>query len=466
MISLLLAATVLATPHRFVVAVGHNGPPDASRPTLRFADDDAARFYELVAPGAAEAVLLTTFDAESQPLYGGLVAQSRPPTLGDVEATLARFRKKIEALEAQGERTELFFFYAGHGDVADGEGYVQLADGRLTRGRFRRAVVDEARADATHVFIDACKSYFMVAGRGPGGRREAWARPFVGQADAPSVGFVVSTSNDAESHEWAAIAGGIVSHEVRSALAGAADANADGRVDYAELAAFVAAANESLEASRYQPRVHVRPPPQDRQAAVLATTLPGRTRLRLPPALAGRVSVTDERGLRYADAHKQAGAPFELGLVGPRRYEVRVGTATYRVDAAGAPVDLASLTPEASPQLAARGEAHRAFEQLFDHPFDADLVRGYRLGGEAVGEVQAPDLPDHSGRWWLVGGALGVTAGAALAVWAADEWATGAGAAQVDRPGHEARAHALGWSAGGALLLGLGALGVGVWVWE
>jgi hypothetical protein len=468
-VSALLALALLASPlpveHRYVVVVGHDGPTEAGRPPLRFADDDAARFYELVAPGAAQAFLLTTFDAESQAVFGPLVGVARAPTPARLEAALAEVRDAIARDEAAGARTTLYFFYAGHGDVDDGEGYVQLDGGRLTRHEFEKDVA-AFNADTTHVFVDACKSYFLVAGRGPGGRREPYARPFVGQSDAPGVGYVLSTSNDAESHEWAAISGGIFSHEIRSALVGGADVDGDGVVDYDELAAFVAVANEGVPAPGFRPQIYIRPPPRDRHGAVFAPgSLPGATRLALGPDVAGRLSIGDERGLRYADGNKGAGSPLTIALIGPRRYEVRVGAATYSVEAAGGTVDLGALAPDPETAVAARGEAHRAFEQLFARPFDADVLRGYRLAAGV--EAEPPPASERSLAVpvsLIAAGVAAIGGGVALGLEYAGERRAAARAPQADRPGHDDRATAFGWGAVGAFSLGLGAIGAGTWM--
>ncbi len=463
LLALLLFAALPPGPaeRRYVVAVGHNGAPDEARPALRFADDDAARFYELLAPGAADAVLLTSFDADSQAVFGPLVPVAGEPTPDRLRDALARVRAAIAADAAAGRRTTLYFFYAGHGDVEGGEGYVTLAGGRLTHGDFQ-GVVGAFNADATHVFIDACKSYFLVAGRGPGGRRERYERPFVRRDEAPTVGYVLSTSNDAESHEWAAVSGGIFSHEVRSALVGAADVDGDGVVDYDELSGFIAVANERVVAPRYRPQVYLRPPPRDRRGPVFApASLPGATRLALGPGVAGRVTITDERGMRYADGHKGAGAPLVLSLLAPRRYEVRVGQAAYTVQAGGGAVDLGALTPDEGLAIAARGEAHRAFERLFEAPFDADVLRGFRLGAAAEVEPPPDEARGIAGPVLLAAGVAALAGGVVLGLEFADERASAARAAQADRPGHDDRAAAFGWGAAGAFTVGLGALAAG-----
>src|SRR5438067_1963103 len=68
----------------FALIVANNHSLDRSVPSLRYADDDAARFYELMATLGAETQLLTVLDAETQLTFGGLSQVARPPTQAEV----------------------------------------------------------------------------------------------------------------------------------------------------------------------------------------------------------------------------------------------------------------------------------------------------------------------------------------------------------------------------------------------
>src|SRR6202011_1444656 len=81
----------------------------------------------------------------------------------------------------------------------------------------------------------------------------------------PNVGFLLSSSAGTDSHEWDEFQGGVFSHEVLSALRGAADADSDGAVSYAELGAFVLKANAAVPNARFRPRFTVHPPHVDHQ---------------------------------------------------------------------------------------------------------------------------------------------------------------------------------------------------------
>lgn len=453
-----LIALLLASP-AFGLIIGHNGAIGDGRADLRFADDDAARMFELLEAGGVDARLLTTFDAESQEVFPALRAQAAPPTLARVEAEVAAIRAAVEAAVARGERPEVYFFYSGHGDVADGEGFVGLDGGRLRRRDLYRLIIDGMPAHRVHVIIDACKSYFLVGGRGPGGRATPYPHAFARPRAPAGVGYVLSTSADAESHEWAALPGGIFSHEVRSGLVGAADADGDGAVDYEELAAFIGLANRAVPLPRYRPRVFVRPPGADARAPIFRPAgMTGVTALQLPADAVGRLSVSDDRGLRYLDAHKAPAQALSVALLAPRRYTIRWRDAQLDLRADGQPRQLADAT--AVPvTVAARSVAHRAFEHLFDAPFGSAVVAGYRLG---LAEAAPPPVErgDRGALIWGASGAGLLVAAGALGYFALDSQREAGGAAQADRAALNDRTQALGWSAVGVGALGLTALGV------
>lgn len=458
---------------RFVVAVGYNEAAD--RTPLRYADDDAARLFEILAPGAEFAVLHTAFDVESQPVFAHLRAEAAPPTRTALLATLARVSEKAAAARRAGRRTELFFYFAGHGDVDDGRGFVHLADGRLDRPTLSAHLLDAPeRPDRVHLAVDACKSYFLVAGRGPGTTtRHAAPASFAGPARRPGVGYLLSTSSDADAHEWGAVGGGVFSHLLRSALLGAADADVDGRVTYDEVGAFMGAATEGVTAGPFRPDVFVRPPPEDARAPLGVPAELSLTPLRIEAAEAGRLLVVDERGLRFAEAHKAAGAALQLWLAGARRYEVRFAGRRYGFEARGAPLVLSSAAalPEGE-VYAARGEAWRALEGLYRDPFSPDVVRGYRLGHDdaevaAVGATPGAPSTRAEDAWQtpalLGGGAALLVAGGVLAALAADAHGDAAQASQRDRAALTDRGNGLTYGAGAAFTLGAAALGWALW---
>ena len=62
----------------------------------------------------------------------------------------------------------------------------------------------------------------------------------------PNAGFLLSTSDRREVHEWVGYRGGVFSYQVLGAMHGAADVDEDGVVSYAEAHAYVVAANMAV----------------------------------------------------------------------------------------------------------------------------------------------------------------------------------------------------------------------------
>ena len=141
----------------------------------------------------------------------------------------------------------------------------------------------------------------------------------------PRAGVIVATSGVQETHEWARYRGGILSHELRSALSGAADVNGDGRIEYSELRAFLAAANARVRNPEARVDVFARPPALDRHRALVdlrAATASARF-LHFGSGLGGRYWVEDERGVRYADLNKEPQASFDMLLSAHHGYFLR-----------------------------------------------------------------------------------------------------------------------------------------------
>ena len=434
-----LPSSAFAVPARFAVVIGNNRPEGgggggSGQATLRFADDDALATQRLLAEAGVESALLTTFDGETARLAGD-VRPSGPATWPALVATLERFFARMHG------DSELFLFYSGHGDVAHGEGYVLLEDRRLSRSMLYQLLA-RSPARRNHVVVDACKSYFLAFERGPGGERAAYARAFA-ETQVPAAlantGFVLSTSSDRDSHEWERYQAGVFSHEVRSALRGAADLDGDGRVSYGELGAFLATANQGIANRRFRPDFAIRPPANQLGADVLAWA--GRAAVTLGPALGpglGHVYVETASGERLLDGHAAAGQALALRLPSTRPLFVRsADDSRERAIDENAPLAIDALVAAAA-TTAHRGALHLAFEQLFATPFGPDALDRFTLR-YAEGErlMIARRGIDHSRqrmRQGLAFAAVGLVAvGAALGIAAIERYAVGERSAQVDR---------------------------------
>jgi hypothetical protein len=366
---------------RFAVVIGNNVPDTGRVATLRYADDDAVATHRLLTDAGVESRLLVRLDATSARLYAG-TERHGTPSWSALTAALADLDRRMARARARGQRAELLFFYSGHGDVANGEGYIVLEDRRLTRTLLYEAVLARSQAHSNHVIVDACKSYFLAFEKGPGGQRERYRGNFARTAvpaRLANTGFLLSTSSDGDSHEWERYQAGVFSHEVRSGLRGAADVDRDGHITYAELGAFLMTANQGIANPRYRPDFSVHPPglpPGELSRGLLSWEAAQQALLIDRPDI-GHVYLEGPTGERLADAHVATDQVVALYLPDERPLFLRNDddAREYVVQAEG-PVRVSWLAA-AVPSVARKGALHLAFERLFEKPFGAAEVEAF-----------------------------------------------------------------------------------------
>ena len=419
LLSALLATTSLhaqpspapVTKRTYALIVAHNGSADEGVAPLRYADDDGARYHELFAHLADETILLTQLDADSQRVFPGLASQSSPPTRAQLTRAVDALAKKLGADRTRGLQTELYLVFTGHGnvDASSGEGYLSLMDGRLRRSELYREVLRPLEADYTHLIIDACHAYFMVQSRGGD---STWSddrsgqthddalaaylkrrkEPGAASATAPTLGVILSTSGSAEVHEWSRLRAGVFSHELRSGLLGAADADGDGQITYTELEAYLAAANAGVTNPRARIQVWARPPRQDRARPLLRLSDYRRaTQLTIAPGQGARYHIEDARGLRYADLHPSQDSVTRMvllhGPVGLRDYTLRTHDTQASVPLQHASISTAQLA-FARRDDQARSSLEESFRaRLFSTPYGPAFYAGFKAARE--------QHPDH-----------------------------------------------------------------------
>jgi hypothetical protein len=367
-----------AGPATFALIIGSNASVDAELPPLKYADDDAALYLDLFRLLGARTYLLSRLDDNTRRLHPQAAAEAMDPSRASLDAALAQAVTDVTQARDRGLQTAFYFVYAGHGNVKNGVGYVTLEDARLTGGDLERMFA-AIPATRVHVIADACASYYLAYARGPGGER----RPIRGFEDAPElagdprVGLLLSTSSARESHEWEAYQAGVFSHEVRSGLYGAADADNDGRVTYREIAAFVGRANAAIPNERLRPDVHAKAPAESDTLLDLRHGLS--RRLDVDGAHAAHYWVEDALGVRLLDFHNGVNQPVHLLRPAPNGhvYVRRVDDdAEFTVPASPSVISLADLDG-APARVASRGATNEAFEKLFSLPFDNDVVQAY-----------------------------------------------------------------------------------------
>lgn len=372
-VMLLWCAVSHAGVRRFALVVGSNTGEGVQAAPLRYADDDAVSMHELFKEAGIESALVATLDNDTARLH--------PLTAGLGEATLTRlkqvFAAQVEQMSkarAQGAEVEWIFFFSGHGDVERGEGFLGLGQGQLTRSQLHDEILAKAPADRVHVIIDACKSAFIVAGKGPGGKRLPFPYAFASDPARPThIGFVLSASSLRDSHEWERYQAGVFSHEVRSGLRGGADVNGDGSISYGELGAFLHSANQAIASPAYRPDFMVLPPQGAAGLSASVLTWP-----KAPTVLAdadlGHVYVERPSGERLLDLHPARGFFAKLFLPAERPLFIRSADdrREVKVEPEGA-VKLSELAVT-SASTASKGSLNMALQQLFASPFGADTV--------------------------------------------------------------------------------------------
>ena len=361
----------------FALIIGVNASPAPDVAPLQYADDDAARYLDLFRALGARATVLSRLDANTRRLHPQAAAEAVLPRRAELTQAVDALARDIAQARARGVRSTLYVVYAGHGDVEETGWYLTLEDARLSGADLMAGVVERAGADQSHVIIDACHAYLLALPRGPGGTH----RPLNGFVEleaasrAGRIGYLLSSSVSGESHEWAGFEAGVFSHEIRSGLYGAADANGDGQVTYAEIGAFVARANEAIASERFRPQVLARAPRDGDLLLDLRSR--GDRQLRLDgPTGNAHYLLEDAQGVRLLDFHGAGTTPVRLvrppgeGPLYLRRVADGMERTVPRVDAV---VQMDKL-PAVAARSRARGAAHHAFSQIFTLAFDDRAV--------------------------------------------------------------------------------------------
>lgn len=374
----------------FAVVIGNNKSLGRRRPNLHYADDDAARYFEILQTLAPERVsLLADLDRDTQRLFPSAHVQATSPKRGSLAAVGQRLAAQVRTARAAGYETELYFVFAGHGDVAQGEGFIELADAPF-RASELKAWLRAIPFTRAHVILDSCNSFFMLGVRKPGGRHFATSEDAARALAArlPNVGVFLSTSAEGEAFEWSEIQSGIFSHVVRSGLMGAADANADGLVSYTELAAFVDTATAAVRNPNMRPRVFARGPgAADNTPIARLQSMTSVRRLELGDGSSLRIRLRDQNGLPLLDAHSERTLPLRLAL--PEAWAAGalveraqggspigdVAMEMYALPELPGTVTLAALSG-VSPRSSSRGP-DETFRTLFATPFGPSALEAY-----------------------------------------------------------------------------------------
>jgi len=405
-----LAALVLAVvaPHAhagrdvpYAIVIGNNAPPTSGTSEklapLRYADDDAVRYYQLFSR-MADTRLLVVLDTQTQRRYPGLAAYTEAPTLANLDRIVGELATKMADDRKRGDRPVLYVAFSGHGARDDhGEPFLALIDGALTQQKLYDGVLARMPTAFTHLIVDACNAGGVVGVRGGFFDKEANTQSAQATADEvkpiieatpltryPNVGVILATTLGQEAHEWSAIESGVFTHELLSGLLGAADVNADLVIEYTEVQAFVAAANRNIKDPRAIPHVIARPPQVNQNVPLVAlSSLRGMRMVRGNASTLGHFHIELPNGQRYLDAHVERGASIALAVPDATTAFLRTDTREATLPMYGR-VMLAALTLGES-QSAARGSIEASYQTAL---FSADYGRAYYQGYvDSIGAV-------------------------------------------------------------------------------
>jgi len=310
--------------------VSSPGVGDEEFPSLRYTDDDALAYVELLGFRTTRSRVYSVLDDETRGIWPDLVSRVLAPERGDI---LDGFDEMIEEIRDAEVPQEVFLILLGHGGIdAMGDGYFVLPDGRLTRDDLLK-MLERLRGTTVHLIVDTCNSWDLVRPRGEEGWRpdtvpvpvtEALAEALRQEGTArrfPNTGFLLASAEGVRAFEFNLLGSGVFSYLVRSALAGGADLDRDARITYGEVVAFVAAAVSGIESLQFRPD-HFIEGPAGNHDRVLLDLSSGTEATWLEVDVPGRIWIEDGRAVRVADVHPAADAPVRLRLPGGRDYHV------------------------------------------------------------------------------------------------------------------------------------------------
>ena len=377
------AETPLVPPEVNLFIVASPGVGDEEFPSLRYTDDDALAYSELLGVHAARSRIYAVLDEETRSTWPELVPRVLAPERRDI---LRGFDELLDEIHAAEAPQEVFLILVGHGGVdAMGDGYFVLPDGRLTRDDLLQ-MLERLRGASVHLIVDTCNAWDLVRPRGEGGWRpdtvpvpvtEALAEALQQEGAArrfPNTGFLLASSEGMQAFEFSLLSSGVFSYLVRSALAGGADLDRDERVTYGEVVAFVAAAVSGVESPGSRPDHFIEGPSGDDNRALLDLSR-GTGTTWLEVDVPGRFWIEDERSVRVADVHPAADSPVRLHLPAGRRYDVfRRGEDAALQARDGGKVSTLAFRPNQGAERSAEGK------QLRQGLFSVPMSRSYQLG--------------------------------------------------------------------------------------
>ncbi len=286
-----------AKTRKFAVVIGNNQGHEPDR-TLRFAEQDAKKFYKVLTElgGVAAGDIALVLGADAEAAWSAVRR---------MEGRVARLAKD------DSERSLLIFYYSGH---AEGD-LLELNDSSLRMGELL-SYLRHSSADVRLAFLDSCRSGQLVTMKG--GRRGPEFDILVTDEIASKGYAIVTSSADNElSQESAEIHGAYFTHYLVSALRGAGDRTRDGKVTLVEAYDYAYARTLARTSVTVGGSQHPMYEFQLEGRGDLVLTKTGKTASGLTVTLpeSGRLIVMDEeRQTIISETELQAGSPARLAL--------------------------------------------------------------------------------------------------------------------------------------------------------
>ena len=105
------AASPGSGPAMFALVVGSNISVDAKLPALHYADDDAARYFDLFRFAGMRTLLLTRLDESTRRLHPAAAAEARPPVREELARAAKTLAADVERARADGLETVLYVVF-------------------------------------------------------------------------------------------------------------------------------------------------------------------------------------------------------------------------------------------------------------------------------------------------------------------------------------------------------------------
>lgn len=291
--------SVAASVERYALVIGKNNGGD-QRKVLKYAHRDAALYRDVLME------------------LGGLDQKHTitltEPSLELVEQAIFDISNRLQSADKKA-RKEFFFYYSGHSDELG-----LLLDQQRFNYKDLKKQLDAIKADVSVVVLDSCSSGNFTALKG--GKRMA---PFINPSSTSLKGkvFLASSSSNEFAQESDKIKGSFFTHNLVSAMRGAADHHPDGKITLNEAYQYAYSETlmqtESSLAGTQHPSYSIQL--VGNGELVMTDINEASSQLTFNPDLDGLIYVRDSRQQLIAEVRKFSGKNLAIAVI-PGKYLV------------------------------------------------------------------------------------------------------------------------------------------------